>query len=446
MSLPPSHPVGPVVVGASHRSSALALRERLLIEDAALPQFLARLAAAGIAQAVTLSTSERVEVLAVHETPEQAAAAITRVLAEQAGLKSEEVAGQLYVLEGDDAVRHIFAVAAALDSLILGEPQILEQIRAGRTLARERGMLGPELDALLEAAMTAAERVRAETGLGARPASIAAAAVQIARDIHGDLSRCTGLVLGPGDMGELLAGQLLHAGLGRLVLTGRSATRLEQASHRLKCQVIPLDTLEEALAEADIVVTSLGVSPHLITAAMVEAALKRRRRQPVFLIDAAIPGDIDLDVADADGAVLYDLGDLERVVMESQADREATARAAWGIVEAEAAAYLEARGRPEAGPVIEALRTRFHSLRSEALAEAGRDAEAATGSLVERLLRELAAALERISTAGGGERAAAEALLRQLFGVAGGGAGEAGPGAEQAPAERPPKGDEGTPQ
>jgi glutamyl-tRNA reductase len=423
MSPHPSLPVGPIVVGASHRSSALALRERLLIEDAALPQFLARLAAAGIAQAVTLSTSERVEVFALHEAPEQAAAAITRVLTEQAGLKSEEVAGQLYVLQGEEAVRHIFAVAAALDSLILGEPQILEQIGAGRTLARERGMLGPELDALLEAAVTAAERVRAETGLGARPASIAAAAVQIARDIHGDLSRCTGLVLGPGDMGELLAEQLLDAGLGRLVLTGRSATRLEQASRRLKCQVIPLDTLEEALAEADIVVTSLGVSSHLITADMVEAALRRRRRQPVFLIDAAIPGDIDLAAADADGAFLFDLGDLERVIMESQADREATARAAWDIVEAEAATYLQARGRRAAGPVIEALRTRFHSLRSEALAVAGSDAEAATGALVEQLLRELAGALERISTAGKGERAAAEAWLRRLFGLAGRGAG-----------------------
>lgn len=448
MSTNPPVPASPLVVGASHRSSTLALRERLVIDDAMLPRFLGRLEEAGISQAVVLSTSERVEVYAVDGRPEQAAAVVTRALAEEAGLGADELVGQLYVFEGDEAVRHIFAVVAALDSFILGEPQVLEQIAAGRGLARERGMLGPELNSLLDAASRAAERVRAETGLGGRPASIAGAAVQIARDIHGDLSRCTGLVLGPGEMGELLAERLLEAGLGRLVLTGRSATRLEQASRRLRCEVIPIDTLEEALAEADIVIASLGIGTHLVTAAMVEAALRRRRRRPVFLVDAAIPGDIDLAVGDADGAFLYDLNDLERVVMEGQADREAAARAAWEIVEAEAAGYLGRAATREALPVIEALRRHFEAVRSEVLAAAGSDAEAATRALIERLLRDPARALERMSTdaAAGEDRTKAETLLGRLFGVSGPGAGEAGSDAGDAPGEERHSEDDETPQ
>jgi glutamyl-tRNA reductase len=447
----PSSPVCFVVVGASHRSSTRAVRERLIMEEAAIPLFLERLAAAGVPQAMALSTSERVEVFAVHDRPEQAAAVITEALADQAGLGVEDLSGQLYVFESEEAVRHIFAVTAALDSLIVGEPQMLSQIQAGRSIARERRMLGPELDSVLQAAVQAAEMVRTQTDLAAHSTSIATAAVQVAGDIHGDLAGCLGLVLGPGDMGELLAEQLLKAGLGRLVITGRAATRVEQASRRLKCGVIPIDTLEEALEEADIIVASVGISGHLITVPMMEVALKRRRRKPVFLIDAAIPGDIDLSVNDLDGAFLYDLNDLERVVMDDRAARASGALAAWEIVEAEAGAYLQGEGGRLAVPAIEALRRHFGTLRGEVLASlGGADAETATQALVDRLLQDPAQALGEMSdesgAAGAGERDAAEALLLRLFGVGGGGAGagESGPSGQDPAAPGAPEDDEGT--
>jgi len=227
MTTSSSTPAALLVVGANHRSSARAVRERLSVETAEVPRFLKRLAAEGIGQALVLSTSERVEVFAIHEAPRLAATAITGVLAGQAGMDAADLSRHLYVFEGEEAVRHLFAVAASLDSVVIGEPQILDQLRAAQRLAREHGMLGPELEGVAAAAVRTAQRVRAETGLADRPASIAAAAVQISHDIHGDLEPCSALVLGPGDMGELLAAHLRAAGLGTLVLAGRWATRVE---------------------------------------------------------------------------------------------------------------------------------------------------------------------------------------------------------------------------
>lgn len=397
------------------------MRERLFIDEPALPRFLDRLVAAGIGEAVTLSTDERIDVIALHDRPGEAAAQITQLLADQAGLEVEALRDQIYVLEGEEALRHVFSVTAAVDGLSIGEPRILGRLEAAQEHARRHGMLGPDLAAVLEAARRAAERVWAETGLGARPISIAAAAVQLANDIHGDLGRCAGLALGPGDMGELLAKRLLEAGLGQLVITGRSATALEQASSRLHCEMIPMDTLEDALTEADIVIASVGIGAKLITAPVAEAALKRRRRRPVFLIDAATPRDIDVAVGDLDGAFLYDLNDLERVVLESRAERGQAANAARDIIEAEAVAYLRGEAAAEPMPALDALRRHFESVAAEVLAEhGGADAGTATRLLIERLVGEAERTLAGMSAgAGQDERAAAQALLLRLYRIGG---------------------------
>ncbi|MEE8446009.1 MAG: glutamyl-tRNA reductase, partial [Alphaproteobacteria bacterium] len=332
----------PFVVGATHRSSSVGLRDRLFVDDDAAPALFERLAEAGIPQALVLSTCDRVEIQGMAASPSAAIETARLILAARAGQEVAEIAGMLECLTGELAVRRIFAVAASLESQVIGEPQVLGQVKEGHRLAERYGMVGPELESLLQSAYGAAKRVRNETPIAERPVSLAACAVQTARDLHGDLGRCGGLIVGLGDMGDLIGGQLRLAGLGRTVLTGPSR-RVEAEARRSGHHFAPFDSLDDALAEADIVVTASGAGGVLISAAAVERALKRRRRRPILLIDGGAPGDVDPAVDRLDGAFLYTLDDLERIAHEGRATREEASSAAWEIVDAEAAAWRRSR-------------------------------------------------------------------------------------------------------
>lgn len=407
-----------VLVGANHRSSSLALRDALFVDDAAVPGFLDGLHAAGLDQALVLSTCDRVEVMGVHPEPRRAADIATRALAARAGLAPDGLAAQLYTHVGSDAVRHCFAVTASLDSLVIGEPHILGQVKTVHRLGREAGMVGPELEALLQAAYAVAKRVRSETRIAERPVSIAAAAVQFARDLHGDLDRCEALLVGAGDMGELVAEALLAAGLGKLSVTAARAGRAEAVAASLGCPAVPFDTLGEALAAADIVLTSVGGRGQVIGAETIHAAIKKRRRKPMFLVDAGIPGDIDPAVNRIEGAFLYDLTDLERVALEGRATREAASRSAWQIVDAELANYVKGRAARTAVPAIVDLRSHFEAVREHILKEAGDDADRATRLLIHRLLHDPTEVMKDIAGMGEGGRAEwehTETVIRRLF-------------------------------
>ena len=411
------------VVGANHRSSPVALRDRLFVEDPALPALFDALKAAGVDQAVVLSTCDRVEVQGAHADPPTAAAVVAGVLAERAGTTADVVADSFYAHSGEDAVRHIFAVAAALDSMMIGETQVLGQVRAGHRLSQAAGLTGPELEAALQAAYGAAKRVRTETAIGERPVSIAAAAVQLSRDVHGDLDRCAALLLGAGEMGETLAQRLLDAGLSRLVVAHPTTSRAEAMARRLECHHHPFEQFAAALPAADIVITALGDGRVLVTSEMMTQALKQRRRRPMFLIDAAIPADIDPAVDRLENLFRYDLDDLEGAAMAGRADREAAARAAWEILDAEVAAFLDRRRSRRAAPALVALRRHFEAARDEVREAGGDDPAEATRRLVNRLLHDPSEALRGIAGRDG-ESAAAERLLTRLFGLDEGGGKE----------------------
>jgi len=405
-----------LVVGANHRSSSASLRERLFVEAGDQPSFLDRLRRQGIGQAVLLATCDRVEVQAAADEPERAADAIAGALGTAAGLDPAALEGQLYRLEGREALRHIFAVAASLDSLVPGEAQVLGQVKESHRASRAAGMAGPELDAALDAAYRAAKRVRSETTIGERPVSIAAAAERLARSVHGDLARASALLVAGGEMGELIAEHLIRAGLGRLTVTARIAPRAEMLARRLSSHVAPFAALDEALTEADIVVSAVGAGRPLVTGEMVAAALAARRRKPIFVIDAAIPGDVHASVDALNDAFLYDLGDLERVAMEGRRGRDAEAKIAAGIVDEEVEAYYRDRAQRAAAPLAVALRRRFEAEREAALREAGGDAAEATRRLVNRLLHDPLVALRELG-AQAEDRATAEAMVRRLFGL-----------------------------
>lgn len=313
----------PLVVGANHRSSSLTLRDALFVEEGMVPDFLSRLRDKGFAQAMILSTCDRVEVQAIDPTGEGAQTKIIEALAEHAGIEPKHLANQVYQFFGDEAVRHIFSVVASLDSLVIGEPQVFGQVKDAHRWSKDAGMVGSEMESLLQAAYGAAKRVRTETRIGEGPVSIASAAVQVAKNLHGDLSRCSALLIGGGEMGELVSESLSGENIGRTVVIHPSPLRAENLARTMECQMSEFENLEAEMAQADILLAALNRrKERVVTAPMVKAALKARKRKPIFLIDAGIPGDVEPAVADIDGAFLYDLNDLEQVAMEGRASRE----------------------------------------------------------------------------------------------------------------------------
>lgn len=416
-SKPPFLPA--LVVGANYRSASLGLRDRLFVEDAQAPAFLALLREAGVNPAMILSTCDRVEVQALHEDPDAAAERTIEIMAGHGGVDIAELKDQTYVLSGEDAVRHIFSVAASLDSLVVGEPQVLGQVKACHRMARDAGMTGSGFEALLQAAYGAAKRVRGETAIGERPVSIAAAASQLAQDLHGDLGRTAGLLIGAGEMGELVAEALVRDGLGDLTVIHPTGSRAETLARALDCHVADFDELPRLLDDADIVLTALGSRRQVLNSDMMLVALHRRRKKPVFIVDTSIPGDVEPAVNRIDEAFLYDLGDLERVALEGHSNRVAEAEGAARIVDREVEAFLRGRAERTAVPALNELRGHFETVRSEVLAEAGADAEKATRLLINRLLHGPSEAMREAAAEGGGW-ATAEDVIRRLFGLAGG--------------------------
>ena len=414
-----------LVVGVNQRSASVLLCERLFAEEIEPSALLARLRAAGnaaggtgvVAEAMVLSTCERLEVMAVADAPAAGAQALVGLLAEETGTEADELGAGSFRHLGAEALRHIFAVTASLDSQTVGEPQILGQVKESHRRAVEAGTAGPALDAVLQAAYGAAKRVRSETSLAEHPVSIAASALLVARDLHGALERRGVLLAGLGEMGEFMAAELIDAGVGDLVVMHASLGRAEAVAHRLGCHFRPWLELDDALAGADIVVAATGTGRYTVTAPLAEAALKRRRREPIFFIDTAIPGDIDPAVARLDGAFVYDLEDLERVALEGKANREAETEAAWRILDQELAEFLRQRAERAAVPSVAALRRHFESARAAVLAEGGTGAEEATRRLINRLLHGPSEVL-RAAAAGDRDpqgRAALETALRRLF-------------------------------
>lgn len=412
-----------VVVGANHRSSPALLRDRIFVPDNEAPRFLADLRREGMPEAQVLSTCDRVEVQAIHPDIEKAGRIVRHGLARRANLPPHALDTETYNHAGEDALRHVFAVAGSLDSQVVGEPQVLGQVKAAHGLARKTGAAGAGLVAVMEAAFATAKRVRTETRIAEGPVSMAASAVQVARGIHGDLAGVGGLLLGAGDMGELIAEHMLAAGLGPFTVCVPDDRRADELARRFECHIAPFDRFAAAASEAGVVVSAIGGREYIVTEELVRGALDRRRRRPMFFVDAAIPGDVAPGVERLDGAFAYDLGELERHALSGRAGRNTAAGDAWRIVDDEVAAFVTRRRGRDAGGAITQLRAHFEAARAEILDEtppAVRDAaDAVTRRLVNRLLHDPSEALRSLSAeAPGPEKDRAEAVLRRLFGLA----------------------------
>jgi glutamyl-tRNA reductase len=406
-----------LLVGANHRTSTAALRDRLLVDDDQVPVLLDRLREHGMDQAIVFATCDRVEIGVLHDDPAFAAKSVLDLFSAYSGADHAELDRQCYRLEGRPAVQHLFGLAASLESIVVGEPQILGQVKSCHRIAQNKSMIGPELEGLLAAAYHAAKRVRTETTIGERPVSIAAAAERLACNVHGSLDGCTALLIGAGEMGEWISEHLRRAGLGRVVVVASILAQAEELAMRLSGHFEPFETITQRLREADIVVSAVGSGRYVLTRQMIKTALGARRQKPMFLIDAGVPADIEPAVNDLDSAFVYDLGDLEGVAVEGLAGRDAESLAAAEIVEQEVERFFDDQAGRAVSPLVAALRDHFEDTRQDVLGNASDETSNTTRLLVNRLLHGPSEILRQMATARDPSLADAERLIARLFGI-----------------------------
>ena len=358
-----------IVVGLNHKTAPVALRERLAFPPEKIVSALARmLTLDGVREGVLLSTCNRVEFYGVTVQPEAGIATVRHWLAQHHDISPDTLFPHLYSHEADDAVRHGMRVAASLDSLVVGETQILGQMKQAYRDAMEAKAAGTMLSKFFHLAFRTAKRIRTETGIARHPVSIASVAVTLARKIFGRLEGHTCLLLGAGEMCELAARHLRAHGVTILV-ANRTLARAQRLAETFQGEAFALADREAILHRADIVIASTGSSTSLVTAAMVRAALKQRRQRPQFHIDIAVPRDLDPEIGDVDNAFLYDIDDLSKIVASNRDDRGQEVRAAEAMVTQAMPEFAQWLDTLDVVPTLVALRHQCEAMRDQALAK-----------------------------------------------------------------------------
>ncbi len=415
-----------VVVGMSHRTAPVELRERLAYAAAEIKETLGRLPALDfIEEAALLSTCNRIEIYAASEKPEHAAQAIKEFLAKDRPVSEDEIERHSYLHVGSEAVKHLYGVSAGLDSMVLGEPQILGQVKDSYRAAVEAEATKVLLNKLFHRAFQAAKRVRTETNVGSYAVSVAATAVELAAKIFGELEECSTLLVGAGNMGELTAQHLIGAGVKNILVANRTFETGSELADRFDGEAVPFSELSAALARADIVIATTGAPQPIITHRMVNDAIKARKHKPIFLIDIAVPRDVEDKVDKLEGAYLYDIDDLQEITEQHRREREREAAVAGVIVAEEVAKFSAWQSTLDVVPTIVNLRSRFEDIARDeikkaldALPEVGEKEKEAIESLahnlVNKLLHEPTTMLKRCAENGDGEVAQACRVLFKL--------------------------------
>ncbi|MDE1156219.1 MAG: glutamyl-tRNA reductase [Acidobacteriaceae bacterium] len=348
-----------LLLGVNHTTAPLAVRERLAIELSRLAEATRTLAhQPGIQEALILSTCNRVELLTVHENEAEASRALT-FLRDYLNIRPTEVQPHLYEFRENEAVRHLFRVASSLDSMVVGEPQILGQVKQSWSVAREVGAIKSTLDPLLQRAFSVAKRVRTETHIGSSQVSVASIAAELARKIFGTLSGKTVLLVGAGKMSDLTARHLIQQGATTLLVSNRTVARAEKMAAELRTPsittgVIPFEELHAQAHRADIIITSTGAG-QVFTRGQARTLLQKRKNSPIFFIDIAVPRDVAPEVNNLEGCFVYDIDDLQQAAQENRATRTREAEAAESIVALEVERYNQRLTQNESAGAIKEL-------------------------------------------------------------------------------------------
>jgi len=367
-----------VLLGINHNTAPIEVRERLAIPAERLADATRTLLhQPGIREGLILSTCNRVELLTLQDdaeaTPPQAKTDLLRFLHEYFAVPPHDIQPHLYEFREREAVRHLFRVASSLDSMVVGEPQILGQVKEAYTIARDAGAVSTHLEALLQRTFTVAKKIRTETQIGSSSVSIASVAVDLARKIFGSLYGKTVLLVGAGKMSELAARHLIQQGASSILVTNRTQSRAEQiaanfSSLTVHTEAIPFEALYEQADRADIVIASTGAPQKIFERSHGQHFLHRRRNRPMFFIDIAVPRDVDPRMNEVEGCFVYDIDDLQQVAAANLADRSREAAAAENIVSREVDKYQERLQSRDAVPAIKALQQQAEQLRLAELA------------------------------------------------------------------------------
>jgi glutamyl-tRNA reductase len=415
-----------LALGVSHKTAPVELRERLALPEGRVEEFLREVVADDeVHEAVAISTCNRTEVYLVVGDPVQAETAVLGLLARQAGIRPTELTEAIYAVRNCDAARHLYRVTAGLESMIVGEAEVQGQVKRAYERALEAGVTGPLTNRVFGAALATGKRVRSETAVSERPASVPSVAVEAAQEAVGELRGRNVVILGTGEMAELTAQALAHRGVNTIFIANRRRERALAMAERFGGRVAGLEDLPRELEVADIVLASTS-SPHPIVG-LDELALvmEARRGRPLLLIDIAVPRDVDAECAELAGVTLYDIDDLQSVVARNLKVRAGEAVRAEAIIEEEIQRFASWLGSLEVLPTVAALRSRGTEIvervlaenegRWESLSQRDRDrVRALARTVMNRLLHEPTLRMKRT----GDERAHARMqLVRELFGL-----------------------------
>jgi glutamyl-tRNA reductase len=394
-----------VLLGINHNTAPIEVRERLAIPAGRLADATRTLIhQPGIREGLILSTCNRVEIVTLQDdasATENNKADLLRFLHEYFSVPPQTLQPHLYEFREREAVRHLFRVASSLDSMVVGEPQILGQVKESYTIAREVGAVSSQLDPLLQRAFTVAKKVRNETQIGSSSVSIASVAVDLARNIFGSLQGKTVLLVGAGKMSELAARHLIQQGAANILVANRTQSRAEKIAAQFSgpavhTEAIPFDDLYAQAPRADIVITSTGAPQKLFGRSHGQHFLQQRRNRPMFFIDIAVPRDVDPGMNEVEGCFVYDIDDLQQVAAANLADRSREAAAAETIVSDEVEKYQQRLQSRDAVPAILALQQNAEAIREAELARSAKRLAALTPEqreAVEALTRSLTAKL-----------------------------------------------------
>ena len=358
------------ILGLNHNTAPVEIREQVVFTGDEIDQALAQIVALdNVIEAVVLSTCNRTEFYV--ETTDQGVQLIRSWLKENQGL-SDIASESLFNLDKEDAIRHLFRVACGLDSMVLGEPQILGQLKDAFRQAEQTGTVGSQLSRIFHHTFSVAKKVRTDTEIGSSPVSVAYAAVNLANQFFAGFSQHTALLIGAGVTIELVAKHLYSKEIGRLFVANRDIGRAQKLASNCDGFALPLSEIDGTLPEADILISSTASTDPVVSFTQMKHAMKARRHKPVFAVDIAVPRDLDPAISELDDVYLYTIDDLDKVIMDGQSNREAAAIDANRILDDETQRYLSIERSKEVAPIITALRDHGDGLREQVLEQARR--------------------------------------------------------------------------
>lgn len=354
-----------VVFGLNHKSAPLALREKVTIPESRLADALDFLRAGNpdALESLILSTCNRTEIYARLKTSEDGSRSLARFLADYSQIDPLDLAEISYFHADDEAITHLFRVTSSLDSMVVGEPQIVGQVKEAWRAARESASIGLILNQLFESSFQVAKRIRSETEIGRKPVSVASAAVELTEKIFSDLSSKVAMLIGAGEMIELIARHLMARGVKTVLVSNRTFHRAARLARELSGAAINFDQIPEELRRCDIVITSTGAPHFIVRRAAALDAIAHRPDKPIFFVDIAVPRDVEPTINEIPNCYVYDIDDLKSVVDSNLSEREAEALKAEKIIAAEAGAFRARLDELEMKPLIIGLRARFEEIR-----------------------------------------------------------------------------------